>query len=72
MLLKTIIISIILVALLVMALGVKLLFDGNADVKLHSCAFDDNSMNEEDGACGKCDLKDLANCSENNAKGSSL
>ena len=63
MLLKVLIISVVLVAFVVLALGVKLWFDPNAEFSSHSCALDNGEL-ENDGACSKCDLKDLADCSE--------
>lgn len=63
MILKIIIISVILVAFVVLALGVKLWFDPNAEFTSHSCALDDGDL-DENGACSKCQLKDLANCPE--------
>jgi len=58
MILKTIIISVILVAIVMLALGVKLLFDKKATFTAHShsCALDDGELSE-DGVCMKCELK---------------
>jgi hypothetical protein len=56
MFLKTIIISVILVTIVMLALGVKLLFDKNATFTAHSCALDDGELSK-DGACTKCQLK---------------
>lgn len=64
MFIKVLIISVILVALVMLGLGVKLLFDKNAKFSAHSCALEDGSL-KEDGACATCDLKDLADCPEN-------
>ena len=64
MFIKLLIISVILVAIVMLALGVKLLFDKNAKFSAHSCALEDGSLNE-DGACAACDLKDLTDCPEN-------
>lgn len=63
MFIKLLIISVILVAIVMLALGVKLLFDKNAKFSAHSCAMEDESLNE-DGVCAACDLKDLADCPE--------
>lgn len=63
MFLKTIIILVILVAIVMLALGVKLLFDKNATFTAHSCALDDGEINN-DGVCMKCELKDLVDCPE--------
>jgi hypothetical protein len=48
-----------------LALGVKLWFDPNAEFSSHSCALDSGNI-DEDGACSKCQLKDLADCPEEN------
>lgn len=64
MYLQLLIISVILVSLIMLALGVKLLFDKNARFEVHSCALEEGST-DEFGACTKCQLKELANCPEN-------
>ena len=56
MFLKTLIISVILVAIVMLALGVKLLFDKKATFTAHSCALDDGELSE-DGVRMKCELK---------------
>ena len=61
--LKVIIISLILVAFVVLALGIKLLFDPKAEFTVHSCALDNGDL-DKDGACMKCQIKDLADCPE--------
>jgi len=63
MLIKVLVISLILVAFVVLALGIKLWLDPKAEFPLHSCALDSGDL-DEDGACAKCQLKDLANCPE--------
>ncbi len=63
MLIKTIFISVIIVAIIMLALGIKMLFNSNAEFFVHSCALEDGSFNKE-GACSKCQLKDLADCPE--------
>ena len=63
MFLKLLVISVVLVAIVMLALGVKLLFDKNAKFPAHSCALGEGSLNT-DGACAKCDLSDLADCPE--------
>jgi hypothetical protein len=62
--LKVIIISLILVAFIALALGIKMLFDPKAEFTIHSCALD-NGDQDKDGVCSKCHLKDLADCPEN-------
>lgn len=63
MLLKVIIISIVLVAFVVLALGIKLFFDPDAEFTVHSCSLEEGNISE-DGTCLKCQVKDLANCPE--------
>lgn len=63
MLIKVFVISLILVAFVVLALGIKLWLDPNAKFEVHSCSLDSGDL-DEDGACSKCQLKDLANCPE--------
>ena len=67
MLVKTIIISVIIVAIIMLALGVKLIFDPKAEFSAHSCALEDGET-DKDGACALCQLKDLADCPENKIK----
>ncbi len=64
MLIKVIIVSIVLVALILISLGIKLLADPNAEFTMHSCALEDGSL-DKDGACSKCLIKDLEYCPEN-------
>jgi hypothetical protein len=63
MFIKVLIISVILVAFVMLALGVKLWFDPNAEFTSHSCSIDSGKPNE-DGVCSKCQITDLAdrNC----------
>ena len=63
MFVKLLIVSLMLVAFVVLALGVKLWFDPDAEFSSHSCALDNGEL-DEDGACSKCQLKELANCPE--------
>lgn len=65
MIIKTIIITVVLVAIIMLALGVKLLFDKNAEFTTHSCALDSDKTLEKGDACSKCDLKHIADCPEN-------
>jgi hypothetical protein len=64
MFLKLLIVSFILVAFVMLALGVKLLFDKNAEFELHSCAFDDNKNIDKELDCSSCQLKKVADCQE--------
>ncbi len=64
MIIKTLIISVILVAIVMLALGVKLLFNKDAEFTAHSCAFEDGTSDKNE-ACSNCDLKDLVDCHEN-------
>lgn len=63
MFIKVLIISVILVAFVMLALGVKLWFDPNAEFTSHSCAIDNDTL-DGDVACSKCQIKDLADCPE--------
>lgn len=63
MILKVLIISVIIVAFAMLALGVKMLFNRNAEFTVHSCSFEGGER-DENGACAKCRLKDLADCPE--------
>lgn len=67
MFLKVLILSIILVAIIILALGVKILFNPNAEFTIHSCALEKGDL-DRDGTCLKCQLKDLADCPENKDK----
>ncbi|MGD9993681.1 MAG: hypothetical protein AB7S69_10305 [Salinivirgaceae bacterium] len=59
------IITIILVAIIMLALGVKLLFNKDAEFTSHSCSIHESTNNEdEDSACSICQLKDIADCPE--------
>lgn len=62
MFLKIFLISIILVAIVMLALGVKMLFDPKATFEAHSC-----SMDAEDGTegCAACQVKEITDCDKN-------
>lgn len=63
MFLKLFLVSVILVAFTMLALGVKLLFDRNASFTHHSCALEDEKLNNVGGCLG-CQIKEIANCKE--------
>lgn len=65
MFLKLLFISIFLVAIAMLALGVKMLFNPGATFTIHSCANEDAGLGEDMG-CSKCNLKGLADCPEKN------
>jgi hypothetical protein len=67
MILKVLIISVIIMALVMLGLGVKMLFNRNAEFTVPTCSLKDGEL-DEDGACAKCQLKDLADCPENKIK----
>ncbi|WP_167616449.1 hypothetical protein [Maribellus sediminis] len=48
MIIKTIIVSVVLVAIVMLALGIKMLFDKNAKFEMRSCSFV-NEENEKEG-----------------------
>ncbi len=64
MFLKILILSVFLVAFAVLALGVKLLFNKKPSFNEHACAMEDEKLNDA-GECASCEIKELANCSEN-------
>jgi Na+-transporting NADH:ubiquinone oxidoreductase subunit NqrF len=64
MIVKTLIAAIVMVAIVMLALGVKLLFDKNAEFTSHSCALDINAELDKEETCAKCDLKDIVQCPE--------
>jgi hypothetical protein len=68
MIIKTLVIAIFLVAIVMLALGVKLIFNKDAEFTVHSCALEDDENLSDDGACSKCQLKDLTDCPEKKDK----
>lgn len=58
------IVTLILVAFTMLALGVKLFFDKDAEFTGHSCALEDSELNKV-GSCSGCQVKELTQCSEN-------
>ena len=63
MLIKLFIISLILVSIIMLALGIKMWLDPDAEITTHSCKLDEKDSNSDSG-CSKCQLKDLADCPE--------
>jgi len=63
MFLKILILSIILVAFTILALGVKLLFNKEASFTGHACSLEDGNLNET-GGCAGCGIQEVTNCSE--------
>lgn len=63
MFLKILILSVILVAFTMLALGIKLLFDRDASFTHHSCVAEDQELNNVGGCLG-CQIKDSANCTD--------
>ncbi len=63
MIVKTLIASVILVAIVMLALGIKMLFDKNARFTVHSCSLE-NGDKDIDSTCYKCQLKDVDDCPE--------
>ena len=63
MLIKALIISVILVAIVVLALGIKLWINPSAKYSGHKCALKNNKL-DRDGACYKCHETDLSKCPE--------
>ncbi len=63
MFINTLIATIILFALIVIALGIKMWFNPDAEFTGHSCALGSGHA-DNDGACPKCQLTDLEECPE--------
>jgi hypothetical protein len=61
MLLKVIIISFVLMTFIILALGVKLLLDHDAEFPSHACSTDNLDQDEITG-CSGCNPSDLASC----------
>lgn len=64
MFLKLLIVSVILVAIVMLALGVKLFFNKNAKFEMHSCAFKEKTNDKGEPGCSSCELKEVADCPE--------
>lgn len=64
MFLKLLIVSVILVAFVMLALGVKLFFDKNAEFEVHSCSTGDKNNDNGEPGCSSCELKEIADCPE--------
>jgi hypothetical protein len=64
MFLKLLLVSFILVAFVMLALGVKLLFDKKAEFEMHTCAFEDDQSIDEQVDCSSCQIKEIADCAE--------
>ncbi len=64
MILKTVLITVVLVAIVFLGLGVKMFFDKNAKFTMHSCSMEEGSV-DSGGACVSCELRDTAKCPEN-------
>ncbi len=63
MFLKILILSVILVAFTMLALGVKLLFNKESSFTGHACSLDDGKVNES-GGCAGCGIQEVTNCPE--------
>ncbi len=61
--LKILIVAVILVAFAMLGLGVKLLFDKDAEFTHHSCAGENKDLNDVNGCTG-CEIKKSANSSK--------
>jgi len=59
---KIFLISIVMVAIVMLALGVKMLFDPKATFEAHSCSMDPNKSSE---GCAACQVKEITDCNEN-------
>lgn len=63
MFIKLFIISVIVVAFVMLSLGLRKLFDKDADFVVPSCGLQEGSF-DDNGYCMKCQLKDTADCPE--------
>ena len=63
MFLKILIVSVVLVAFTMLALGIKMLFNKDASFTVHSCSLEDGKLNEASG-CAGCGIQEVANCPE--------
>lgn len=63
MFLKLLMVSVIIVAFTILALGVKLLFNRVVILTEHACSMEDGELNDN-GDCSGCEIKELANCTE--------
>lgn len=68
MVIKTLVISIILITIIILALGVKILLKKHGEFPAHSCALEEDGRLNKDEDCTQCDLKDLVNCPEKREK----
>ena len=64
MFIKVLIISTVLFAIMMLALGVKMLFDKNAEFTAHTCAAGSENKNDQETGCSMCQLKELSDCDE--------
>ena len=63
MYLKILILSVIMVAFTMLALGIKMLFNKDATFTVHSCSLEDGNLNET-GGCAGCGIQEMTNCPE--------
>ncbi|HKK41575.1 MAG TPA: hypothetical protein VJ963_04135 [Bacteroidales bacterium] len=63
MIIKLLLISVVLVALMVLAFGIKLLFNPDSEFPAHSCALENGQLNS-DGTCSACNVTKLVDCRE--------
>jgi|AntRauTorcE11898_2_1112593.scaffolds.fasta_scaffold00371_19 hypothetical protein len=64
MFIKIMIIVAILAGIIILPLITSLLFNQEAEFKIHSCGLDDGGTPGDD-ACSSCQIKDLASCDYN-------
>ncbi len=63
MILKLLLISVVLIALMVLAFGIRLLFEPGSEFPAHSCALENGQLNK-DGVCSACHVTKLTDCRE--------
>ncbi len=67
MFVKILFISIVLMAFVVAGLAIKIFFNPKAEFPHHSCDLEnDKAVSRED--CASCELKEIANCSDDLSK----
>ena len=68
MFIKLLLISLILVAIVMLALGIKLWFDPEAEFTVHSCAAERGNPGEQE-YCSACGVDDPSHCLKNDVIG---
>lgn len=59
---KVLIASVVIVAVLIVLLGLKRWLNPEAEIMAHACDFDPEKRKKKNIDCDKCELKDIVNC----------